>query len=120
MVKEAIDDLRDRPANISIYIPAWKTLGVQIGVTTLGPGAGSCLSVGAAAGVGRSVNVGTFGGPVASGSRDRAKDILSGFGGSATAQVNWLVGYQVAYSISGAIGGSSWGVPGFSFSYGYS
>jgi len=112
--------ISNSPASGSVFIPVYGPLGVQIGVNLLGPGNGSCLSLGLAAGWGRSASAGTFGTPLATGNLSQATSILSGWGGSASVIIQNWVGYQVAYGSAGAIGGPAAGWPGMSFSYGYS
>lgn len=112
-------DILKSPATYSVFVPLWGPVGLQVGTNLLGPGNGSCLSIGIAAGIGRSFSVGTFGGPLRSGDRSQSRSILGGWVGSASAVLGNSLGYQVAYSGAGAIGGLAVGVPGFSFSYGY-
>lgn len=103
----------------SIFIPAYGPVGVQVSWNRLGPNQGSSLSIGLAAGVGRSVSIGSYSGPGSTGNKSQSSKILCGRGGSASVISPNSVGYQVSYGSSGAIGGLVAGVPGVSLSYGY-
>ncbi len=119
VVGAVLGSVATSPATASVIIPVLGPIGIQIGLNWLGPGNGSCLTLGLAATVGRSFGFGTYGGPLSAGNLSQSGSILGGWGGSASVVLGPLVGYQVSYGQSGVIGGLAGGSSGMSFSYGY-